>query len=67
MNSKIISLLIKLNDDFRYFEGSKRQDALEVVFESIVAELIENGERSLGVPKDLIKKELTELIDKLSK
>jgi energy-coupling factor transporter ATP-binding protein EcfA2 len=67
MNNEIISLVNKLNEDYRYFVGSKRQDALEVVFENIVTELFENGDRNLGVSKDHIKKDLTEFIERLSK
>ena len=67
MNEKIVELIIKLNNDYRYSVGSKRQDALEVVFKNIVAELLENGDRNLGVSKDHIKKDLIDLIARLSK
>jgi hypothetical protein len=66
MNNKTIALVNKLNEDYRYSVGSKRQDALEVVFENIVTELFKNGDGNLGISKDHIKKDLTEFISRLS-
>ena len=66
MNNKTIALVNKLNEDYRYSVGSKRQDALEVVFENIVTELFKNGDGNLGISKDHIKKDLTKFISRLS-
>jgi len=53
----------KLQDDHRFAEGSKRQDALEIMLESTITEFLRNGEK-MGSEFPHLKSEILQMINK---
>ena len=55
--------LNKLEDDHRFAEGTKRQDALEIILQSAITEFLKNGEK-IGNELPHIKTEILEIVNK---
>lgn len=63
MINSIKSQLNKLENDHRFAEGSKRQDAIEMILNSVVTEFLRNGEK-IGTELPHLKSEIVSIVNK---
>ena len=55
--------LNKLENDHRFAEGSKRQDALQMILQSAIIEFLKNGEK-IGTELPHLKSEIIAIVNK---
>lgn len=55
--------LNKLENDHRFAEGTKKQDALEMILHSAITEFLRNGEK-IGSELPHLKKEILDIVNR---
>ena len=63
MINSIKQQLNKLENDHRFAEGSKKQDAVEMILHSVVTEFLRNGEK-IGTELPHLKSEIVAIVNK---
>ena len=58
--------LNKLENDHRFAEGTKKQDALEMILQSAIMEFLRNGEK-IGTELPHLKKEIVSIVNRKMK
>ena len=63
MIDSIKNQINKLENDHRFAEGSKRQDALNMILHSAITEFLKNGEK-LGTELPHLKSEIIAIVNR---